>query len=167
MLEGVDLVQERAGCFVLQRRAAGQVAQGVHVRQPGLHAPLHDGRDLFGLVEGGDGERHAVRRLVGERRAAFVAKAAPHVIGRTKPARFGTGPLEPGGAHGHQRQEKIAARLLAHAAMAHRRLAERALDAKAHRAALAAAGIDRLVVEAHRGPPPRLNAALTASPPRW
>src|SRR5690606_3144655 len=39
--------------------------------------------------------------------------------------------------------------LLAHAAMADRGVAQRTLDAEAHRAALAPAGIDRLVVETH------------------
>ena len=50
--------------------------------------------------------------------------------------------VELGAAHRNQRLVEIAARLLAHAAMADRGVAERALDAEAHRAALAAAGID-------------------------
>ena len=47
--------------------------------------------------------------------------------------------VELGAAHRDQRLIEIAAGLLAHAAMADRRVAERALDAEAHRAALAAA----------------------------
>src|SRR5690606_7229762 len=42
-----------------------------------------------------------------------------------------------------------AERLLAHAAMAHRGMPQSALDTEPHRTALAAAGIDRPVVEAH------------------
>src|SRR5690606_24221926 len=106
--------------------------------------------DLFGMVERTNGESDAVGRLEGERRAAFGTEAAQHVVGRAEALWLVARPCQAALRHGGKRRVKIAERLLAHAAMADRSVGERALDPEAHAAALAAAGVDRLVVEAHR-----------------
>src|SRR5690606_30493614 len=92
-------------------------------------------------------------RLIGQRRTALAAKAAINVVGRAEALAFAARPGEVRLARGDERRIEIPKRLLAHAAMADRRLAKHALDVEAHGAALAAARIDRLVVEAHAPSP--------------
>src|SRR5690606_10044388 len=79
---------------------------------------------------------------IGQRRAAFGAEAAIAVVRRTEALRLAARPGELRAAHGNERQIEIAARLLAHAAMADRRIPKRALDMKANRTALASAGVE-------------------------
>src|SRR5690606_40385603 len=109
------------------------------------------------MVERTDGERHpsdaVVGCLEGKRCTAFGAETALDMVRRLEALRLAAGPFEPGGAHGDQGRIEAAEGFLAHAAVADRGVAERALDAETHGAALAAAGIDRLVVEAHEALP--------------
>src|SRR5690606_33183170 len=100
-----------------------------------------------------NGKRHAGRRLEGQRRSAITAEAAIDMVGRTETLAFAARPGEGRLARGDERRIEIPERLLAHAAMADRRLIEHALHMKPNGTALAAARIDRLVVEAHARSP--------------
>ena len=68
-------------------RMAGKRRESVHIRQLLFHAPLHGRLDFLRRIEGADGERHAVGRFIGQRRAALRAEAALDMVGRAEPLR--------------------------------------------------------------------------------
>src|SRR5262249_34880836 len=79
--------------------------------------------------------------LPGQRGAAVAAETALCDVGRSEMLRRAARPRQALAVNVDQKAERPAGRLLAHAAIADRRLARRTLDAKAHRAALASAGM--------------------------
>src|SRR4051812_15036001 len=106
-----------------------------------FHAPLNGRRQQRWVVERARRNRHAVRRLVGQGRAAIAAEAAADEIRRPKGLALPSGPLELHPARGNQRRIIGTECLLAHAAMTDRRILKDACGTEADRPTLAAAGI--------------------------
>src|SRR5690606_28994293 len=97
--------------------------------------------------------------------AALRAEAPLHMVRGLEALRLTPGPFQLGVPNGDQRSVEIAKGFLAHAAVADRRIAERALHTETHGPALAAAGVDRFVIKAHHCLLRWRPILLTASPP--
>src|SRR4029078_9279128 len=130
-----------SGHRIIERLLCRKFVNALDVRQLGLDAPLQFRRDLFGRVESSNGESDAVGRFVGERRTAVSTEAARHCIRRLKFFKLAARPCEFRIAQRDKRRVEAAERLLTHAAMTNRSIAQCTLDTKAHRAALAATGM--------------------------
>src|SRR3546814_16090987 len=81
----------------------------------------------------------ALEIIIGERCPAVAAEAARRLVGAVEPCRRAARPVDRIARHADQRNEEIARRLLAHAAMADMRRVEHRRPMIAHPAALAAA----------------------------
>ena len=99
-------------------------------------------RDPVRLVEAADrdGDAVAIEHAVEQRRPAIAAEAALDGVRASEAAGLAARPVELGHAHAGERRDVAAEGLLAHAAMADRRVRRLGVERVAHRAALAAAG---------------------------
>src|SRR3546814_2421744 len=77
----------------------------------------------------------ALEIIIGERCPAVAAEAARRLVGAVEPCRRAARPVDRIARHADQRNEEIARRLLAHAAMADMRRVEHRRHMIAHRAA--------------------------------
>ncbi len=140
VLEGLEDGEDVA---LLVRASDGVFDQRVIARKHrmAIVARILDRRhDLVGVVEGADRQRRLViAPAIGQRRTAVRAEAAVHVLRAAEFRRLPARPLDRPD-EGDEGRDQIAERLLAHAAIADRGMLDRPLDAKAHGAALAAAG---------------------------
>ena len=98
----------------------------LHPGQPRGVVDLDLRRQIGAVVEGADGDLQPAGLAIGQRRAAAGAEAAIDVDRRLEIARLLARPFDAVLGHRHQRAEERAELLLAHAAMADRRAAERA-----------------------------------------
>src|SRR5690606_27856931 len=136
MLERDDRLLSRIVAGVVMNRCFEYL---FHPRQPRGMVDLYLRREIGTVVEGSDGDLEPARMAIGQRRAAAGAEAAVDVDRRLEITGLLARPFDAVLRHRHQRREERAELLLAHAAMADRRPAELAVDAEAHRAALAPA----------------------------
>jgi len=113
-----------------------------HPGQAPVEIHLVVGHEIGTVVECANGDLQALRIAVGHRRAALLAEAAIDVHRRLEIGGLFPGPLDAIHRHIHECAEETAELFLAHATMADGSMAERAVDAEAHGAALAAAGSD-------------------------
>src|SRR3569833_4249880 len=130
---------------LLVGRALGLLAQLIDVadhRVPVVAGKLDGGYDGIGAIERADGDRDRhVAPLVGERRSTLIAEAALHAHRRPEQRRVTAGPFDRR-LEGDERRGEVAERLLAHAAIADRGVANGPRNAVSHGAALAAASED-------------------------
>src|SRR5690606_22282599 len=147
---------------------AGQRAQA---RMAGFEPHLVEDGNAMRLIEGADGHRdvRAAQRAEIERRAAIAAEAACRDVGAVELGRRATGPGQVLVADADEVGEHVAARLLAHAAMAEMRIVAQLGGVPAHGAALAAAGIraETVGIVAHASPPWRGDHATVSWSGCW
>src|SRR6188768_1844939 len=119
MLEGDDLLLLRIVVCIAMH---GSVEDRLHPGQPESVVDLHLRHQVVALVEGADCDIEAGRRTIGQRRAAFRAKAAVDINRGLEVFRLPAGPLDPTLStvlrRCNKRPEETAERLLAHPAMA-------------------------------------------------
>lgn len=84
MLVGDELEQEGGSLRILLRPVPWQFMQMIDETDLAFDPELDHRRKCRRIVEGAGGNRHSIRRFIGERRAAVAAKAALDKVGRAE-----------------------------------------------------------------------------------